>query len=120
MIATEQEAPAIKACGPSALDEMREARRAHQDAVAGSRNKWIRSNKYFYDRIKRLLRFIVEPEKRVLDLRCETGHLLASVSPSYGVGVEIGESMVACARAEYPDLHFIRSDPEDFHLNENV
>ena len=118
MIATEQEAPAIKACGPSALDEMREARRAHQDAVAGSRNKWIRSNKYFYDRIKRLLRFIVEPEKKVLDLRCETGHLLASVSPSYGVGVEIGESMVGCARAEHPDLHFIRSDPEDFHLNE--
>src|SRR5665213_342822 len=117
MIVAEQEAP-TKICGPSALDQMREARRGHQDAVAGDRDKWIRSNRYFYNRIKSLLRFIVEPNKRVLDVRCETGHLLASVSPSRGVGVEIGEAMVAGARKEHPDLQFIQSDPEDLQLNE--
>ncbi len=118
MIVAEQEAPASKTCGPSALNQMRDARRDYQDATAGNRDKWIRSNRYFYNRIKRLLRFIVEPNKRVLDVRCETGHLLASVSPSYGVGVEIGEGMVACARNEQPDLQFIQSDPEDLQLNE--
>lgn len=118
MIAVEQDVAAAKVCGPLALDQMREARRAHQDAVAGKRNRWIRSNRYFYNRIKRLLRFIVEPHKRVLDVRCETGHLLASVSPSYGVGVEIGANMVAGARQEHPELHFVQSDGEDFQLNE--
>ena len=44
-------------------------------------------------RIKRLLRFIVEWGKRVLDVRCETGHLLASVRPSDGVGVEISDAI---------------------------
>jgi SAM-dependent methyltransferase len=118
MIAAGQEVAPAKVCGPLALDQMREARRIHQDAVAGNRNKWIRSNQYFYNRIKKLLRFIVEPHKRVLDVRCETGHLLSSVSPSYGVGVEIGANMVAEARQEYPELHFVQSDGDNFQLNE--
>ena len=118
MIAPEQEVLATETWGPSALDEMREARRKHQDAVAGRRVEWIRSNKYFYDRLKRLFQFIVEPGKRVLEVRCETGHFLDSVVPSYGLGVEISESMVASARQKFPNLQFVQSDPEDLELNE--
>ena len=118
MIAAEQELKESKICGPSALDQMRDVRRKHQDTVAASRDKYISSNRYFYDRLKRLLRFIVEPQSRVLDVRCETGHLLASVLPSRGVGVEISETIVACARREHPDLQFVQSDPEDFQLHE--
>lgn len=104
--------------GPQALSRIREARRRHQDATAGRRDDWIRSNRYFYDRLKRLLRFIVEPGKRVLDVRCETGHLLASVMPSYGVGVEIGEAMVSHAREQHPHLRFIQAEPEELELDE--
>src|ERR1700676_1887437 len=118
MIVREQEAPTAENWGPSALDEMRETRRKHQDALSGRRDKWILSNKYFYDRLKRLLQFIVEPHKRVLDVRCQTGHLLASVKPIYGVGAEISESMVAYARQRNPDLQFVTSDPEDLQLEE--
>src|ERR1700681_3188335 len=118
MIASEPEVHPTKNWGPAALDEMREARRMHQDALAGRRDEWICSNKYFYDRLKRLLRFIIEPSKRVLDVRCETGHLLASVMPSYGLGVEIGESMVARAGQQFPNLRFVQIDPEDLDLNQ--
>jgi SAM-dependent methyltransferase len=118
MIAPEQVVLKTESWGPPALDEMRDARRKHQDAVAGRRDEWIRANRYFYDCLKRLLRFIVEPHKRVLDVRCQTGHLLASVMPSYGLGVEISESMVACARQKFPNLQFVQSDPEDLELNE--
>ena len=118
MIATEQDVQGAGHSDPSALAEMRKARRKHQEMVAGCRGKWIRSNKYFYDRMKRLLRFIVEPNKRVLEVRCESGHFLASVAPSYGLGIEISESMVACARSEFPNLQFVQSDPEDLELNE--
>jgi len=111
-------ARAVEGWGPQALNEIREVRRKHQDAGAGRRDQWIRSNAYFYDRLKRLLRFIVEPGKRVLELRCETGHLLASVMPSYGVGVELGEAMVARARQQHPQLRFLQTDPEDLELNE--
>jgi SAM-dependent methyltransferase len=104
--------------GVRALDDMREARREFQDATATQRDKWIVSNRYFYDRLKRLLRFIVEPGKRVLDLRCETGHLLESVDPSYGVGVEISDSMVTVARESNPRMQFVKCDPEELDLGE--
>ena len=104
--------------GPLALSQIRDARRKQQQATAARRDRWIRSNHYFYDRIKRLLRFIVEPGKRVLDVRCETGHLLASVRPSYGVGVEISDAMVLYARQRHQHLQFVQADAEDLELNE--
>jgi SAM-dependent methyltransferase len=118
MIASEQEVRAPESWGPEALNEMREARRQRQQATAGERNKWISANGYFYGRMKRILQFIVEPHKRVLDIRCETGHLLAAVKPAYGVGVEISDAMVACAGLENPELAFVRSDPENLELHE--
>ena len=104
--------------GPDALNEIRQARREHQDANAGRRAEWIRSNRYFYDRLQQTLRYIIEPNKRVLEIRCETGHQLASVKPSYGVGVEISDAMVESARQHHPDYHFVKSDPESLELNE--
>ncbi len=118
MIATAPEVQGRESWGPDALNLVREARREHQQAIAGTRNNWIHSNRYFYERLKRVLRFIVEPRKRVLEVRCETGHLLASVMPSYGVGVEISDAMVEVARRQHPDLHFVKCDPETLELNE--
>ena len=114
----EQEAQKTDSWGPDALEDAREAGRKQQDSIAGERDQWIRSNHYFYDRIRKSLQFIIDPGKRVLDLRCETGHMLASVKPSHGVGVEIGDEMVACARKAHPDLYFVKSDLETLDLNE--
>jgi len=119
MIVTEYEEPMTENWGPAALQQLREARRRHQDAVAPQRSKWIRSNTYFYDRLKRLLRFIIPPQKRVLEVRCQTGQFLASVDPSYGIGVEISDAMLDCARQEHPQFHYVKSDPEDLDLGES-
>ena len=51
-------------------------------------------------------------------MRCQTGHLLASVEPVRGVGVEIGQAMVERARRNYPALEFVQADPEDLNLHE--
>jgi hypothetical protein len=118
MIATEQEKGTNEFWGPQALEEMRRARSEFQDATAANRDKWIHANEYFYDCLKRVLQLIVEPGKRVLAVRCETGHLLASVMPEYGVGVEIGEAMVEYARTQHPTLHFVKSDPENLDLHD--
>ncbi len=107
-----------KAWGPDALAEVREARRRHQETVTDHRDEYIQSNRYFYDHLKRLLQFIVEPGKHVLDVRCETGHLLSSVRPAFGVGVEISAAMVERASRQHRELHFVQSDPEDLDLNQ--
>jgi len=119
MIAPEPQLDPATNWGLPALQQVRETRRRHQESLAGQRSKWIRANKYFYGRVQRLLRFIVEPGKRVLELRCETGDFLASTKPNYGVGVEISDAMLACAKAEHPELNFVKSDPEELDLHES-
>jgi SAM-dependent methyltransferase len=118
MIAEETRVHPGHGWGPEALEEVRKARREHQEATAKRREEWIRANKYYYGRMERMLRFIVEPQKRVLDLRCETGHLLAALEPAYGVGVEISGAMVEVARQLHPELRFVMSDVEELELHE--
>jgi SAM-dependent methyltransferase len=112
------DAPPIAPWGPDALEASRRAKETHQNRVAVLRDRSVDANRYYYSRLKRLLRYIVEPGKRVLAVRCETAHLLAAVEPAYGVGVEISEGMVACARENYPALHFVKADPERLDLGE--
>jgi SAM-dependent methyltransferase len=114
-----QASTAAPVWGPEALQASREARRRRQGELAATRDHWVRSNRYFYDRLKRLLRFIVEPAKSVLEIRCQTGHLLAAVEPSHGVGVEISERLVEKAQQNYPQLNFVTSDPEDLQLDQS-
>jgi SAM-dependent methyltransferase len=107
-----------QAWGPQALTLSRNERRAHQEQRAFDRDRWVRANRYYYDRMRRTLRYIIEPKKRVLEVRCQTGHFLAAVDPSCGVGVETSDGMVAAARRNYPNLQFMRCDPEELHLDE--
>jgi len=118
MIAEETRVHSTDGWGPAALEEVRKARREHQEETAERREAWISANKYYYGRMRRMLQFIVEPQKRVLDLRCETGHLLAALEPSYGVGLEISEAMVEVARRLHPELRFVTSDVETLDLHE--
>ena len=62
--------------GPAALEQRRERTRDHLAKIAPRRDNWINRNRYYYELLERLLRFLVEPQKRVLSVRCGTGNLL--------------------------------------------
>jgi Glycosyl transferase family 2/Methyltransferase domain len=100
--------------GPEALQSRNEGNRQHQSVFAKTRAGWIRRNKYYYQCLKRLLQHLVEPGKRVLNIRCQTGFLLDALQPSYGVGVEISPEMIAIASAAHPQFSYYESFPEDF------
>ena len=104
--------------GVAALEATRSARSEFQESIALKRNRWIKRNRYYYDRIKRLLRFIIEPDNKVLEVRCQTGDLLASVEPSFGVGVEISQKLVEVAQKNHPGLNFLCAEPEDLAIDE--
>src|SRR5579864_862750 len=107
-----------RAWGVEALAEVRDARRKHQESIAADRDEFIRSNRYFYDHLRRALQFIVPPGKDVLDVRCDTGYMLASLRPALGIGVEISEAMVERASSQHPELQFVQCDPEDLDLDQ--
>jgi SAM-dependent methyltransferase len=86
-------------------------RRTDQSAL--ERNRWLANAAFFHNEDLRYLRFLVPPGARVLELGCGTGHLLAGLEPSHGVGVDISEQMVELAKNSHPRLTFIAGDIED-------
>ena len=59
------------------------------------------------------MRFLIPPGKRVLELGCGRGDLLAALEPSYGVGVDFGAKTIAKANELHPELTFVLGDVED-------
>jgi SAM-dependent methyltransferase len=76
------------------------------------REQWVARHSYYYEEDRRYLRFLVPEGKRVLDLGCGMGDLLASLKPSKGVGVDISPRMVEAARRAHPELTFLPGDVE--------
>ena len=61
----------------------------------------------------KFMRFLIPPGKRVLELGCGRGDLLATLAPSHGVGVDFSPRTVANARELHPGLRFVLGDAED-------
>ena len=69
-------------------------------------------HRFYYQDLYDLVRKLVPPGARVLDLGCGDGSLLASLRPSIGVGIDISPELVGDARDKYPDLQFECGDIE--------
>ena len=67
------------------------------DELGAEREQWIARSRYYYTALQRLLRFIVAPAKRVLDIGCGNADLLAGLQPSVGVGVDLSKGMLRLA-----------------------
>jgi glycosyltransferase involved in cell wall biosynthesis/SAM-dependent methyltransferase len=112
--------PASRQSVRAALDRKRiESRReiaAHYDRLAPRRDKWRRRNNYYHETLAALCREIIPPARRVLELGCATGDLLASVEPAEGVGVDLSREMCEIARRKFPRLRFLQADAEQLPL----
>jgi len=95
------------------LTERKIAIQKHADKHALNRNKWIKKNSYFYNDDYSYMHFLVNDDQRVLDLGCGTGHLLNSLNPSYGLGVDLSKNSINLAKESFPDLVFIQGDIEN-------
>ena len=111
--------PSLKQCavstetwGTAALDQRRKRSRDHLARIAPRRESWIKHNGYYYKLLGRLLRFLVEPQRHVLSVRCGTGNLLAAVRPSDGKGIDICAEMVEIAQQRNPSLNFAVAFPD--------
>jgi len=98
--------------GAAALEQRRERTRNHLARIAPRRESWINRNTYYYELLSGLLRFLVEPQKKVLSVRCGTGNLLAVVRPRTGHGVDICAEIVTIARQRNPSFEFAVAFPD--------
>jgi SAM-dependent methyltransferase len=100
------------------LNEIRARTLAYFEDQAEGRDGWKRRAGYYHGRIERLLRSLIPSGRRVLELGCGTGDLLAATLPSRGLGVDFSPRMTALARKKYPALSFEVDDIENLELRE--
>lgn len=89
------------------------ALRERVDATLEEIERWRRYNAAYHDDDRKFMRFLIPPGKRVLELGCGSGHMLAALQPSHGVGVDFSPKAVERARLHYPHLDFVLGDVED-------
>jgi SAM-dependent methyltransferase len=80
--------------------------------------RWRKRNKYYYNWLDRIYKFVVRPNSKVLHVGCECGDLLAAVEPSYGVGVDADLAAVELAKKRFPHLKFYAMDPHKLKLDD--
>jgi SAM-dependent methyltransferase len=91
---------------------------AHWDQVA----RWMDRHKglggAYQRRLAGLYRHLVPKGKRVLEIGCAQGDLLAALEPVVGVGVDFSGEMLDRARQKYPELRFIEANAHELDLDE--
>ncbi len=82
------------------------ALRDYFDSIAQEWDVWRARNRFYHEHIKELVAGAVVPGRRVLEVGCGTGDVLATVRPSPGLGLNVAERLTQLAREKYPDLRF--------------
>ncbi len=93
-----------------------QSHRANWDAIALSldtRREW---GKYYHHKLKVIYRNLTVPNLQVLELGCGEGDLLATLKPSWGVGIDFSREMIIRARRRHPDMVFIQADAHSLAL----
>jgi ubiquinone/menaquinone biosynthesis C-methylase UbiE len=96
-----------------------EQRTRHWDGVARSMSGKKGHGQAYHSYLEELYAFIIPPGKRVLEVGCAQGDLLAAVKPARGVGIDFSPEMVREAQRRYPDYHFLCMDAHDISLQSN-
>src|SRR5438309_1487173 len=97
----------------SPLSPRKEAVRNLYDGLSADREHWLQKAAFFHSEDLLYLKFVIPEGSRVIELGCGTGHLLAALKPSHGVGVDFSAGMIAQARNAHPGLTFLQGDIED-------
>jgi len=90
----------------------------HYDALAPKRDDFRHKSSYYYALLANQYRYFIPEGKKVLEIGCSTGDLLAVLKPSYGVGVDISSKTIEFAQSKYPSLNFYTGTIKDLKVEE--
>jgi SAM-dependent methyltransferase len=99
--------------GNGAMQNLSHRKRAlfdHAEANGGEQYQGGKFNDAYRENDLRFMGFLIPPGKRVLELGCGRGDLLASLRPAYGVGIDFSPRTIASARTLNPELQFVLGD----------
>ena len=73
---------------PHVLNQRKRELLEHVETNLDEQDDWRKFNAAYHEDDLKFMRFLIPPGKRVLELGCGSGRLLAALEPSYGVGVD--------------------------------
>lgn len=94
---------------------VKEKTKRNFDEIALDLDWWNLRNKYYYQDIQNLHKFLIPTESNVLEIGCGTGDLLASLNPKLGVGIDLSPQVITIAEEKYPSLSFYCLDAENIN-----
>jgi len=101
--------------------EIKKDLRTVYNALADRREVFRKRNRYYYDELIKYFRFIVPEGKKVLEVGCGDGYVLAALKPVFGLGVDTSPEMIKSARSRCSNstvLEFVEGDIESLTFNE--
>ena len=81
-------------------------------------NRPAELKRHYHRLLRNYFGFLVPPGRRVLDLGCGLGDVLASLNAAKAVGVDFSEKTLELARREHPDIQFHVADAAEFQSAE--
>ncbi len=109
---------AIRTTGLDSAVDYKMARVQYWNGYANAAPRYERFRRYYRRRLCELYAFLIPPGRRVLEIGCGQGDLLASLRPSYGLGIDFSPVMIDGARARHSHLHFVCADAHELNLHE--
>jgi len=82
-------------------------------------DSWTGCGGYYHKRLVEVYRSIIPSGRRILEIGCARGDLLAALDPSFGVGIDFSPEMIARARSRHPQFTFIERDANDLLIEES-
>jgi SAM-dependent methyltransferase len=98
--------------------EYQTIRRAHWGEIAKAAKQRRGWSHYYHRRLAQIYAFLVGTGRRVLELGCGDGNLLAGLNPQRGCGIDFSPEMIALARRKHLGLEFVVADAHDFTAGE--
>lgn len=99
---------------PSSQNDCVSHLRTYFDAFADVRESWRYRNRGYHDEVLRTCRYHVPAGATVLEIGCGTGDLLAGLTPSRGLGIDLSPRMIERASAKHQGLDFRCAAAETF------
>ena len=84
--------------------------------LAPKRYFWNKKNRHYHRAVEKIIRFLVEEDRDLLEVGCGLGQLIESTKPRRGVGIDISSEMIKRAKKRYPKYKFIKQDIEHLKL----